>query len=81
MALLDDLADDKNFRGKAATPCTVCTLFNKLPKDDLKVLNSRLADTAITSAAIARVLTANGHNVQGQTLARHRRGDCQNVTK
>jgi len=78
MALLDDLADDKNFGTRTGPRCSACATLAKLPKDDQKALTARLADDGTTSAALARVLRANGFNVSGHTLARHRKGDCRN---
>jgi hypothetical protein len=52
-------------------------LLLKLDKDDRDALVTALIDSAIPSTFIARALKKEGFDVQGQSLARHRRGECR----
>lgn len=57
--------------------CTVCTLVASLSPDDAKALQEAFADQGFTSAAIARALKAEGHDVSPNTVIRHRKGECR----
>ena len=56
--------------------CTVCALVPSLGKDDRDALAAAMADTGVTSAAIARALRREGHGITESTLRRHRKGEC-----
>ncbi len=55
--------------------CSVSTLFDELDDIDRQALLNAI-ESPMTSADIARALRSEGHDMQGPTLARHRRGDC-----
>lgn len=57
--------------------CTVGTVLRSLPEDESAALAVMLSDSAWESETVARTLRDEiGVNVQGQTVARHRRGGC-----
>ena len=56
--------------------CTMAKVFDALNDKDTAVLSAALADVAVTHAAIAAVLEANGHKINQGTIARHRRNQC-----
>ena len=56
--------------------CTVCTVFDKLSKDDAEALREALADATFTGAGISRALKSEGHNISGSSVMRHRKGEC-----
>ena len=73
MGLLDEI--------KAAQPqiggrCTMSTLLEVLAADDLADLETAMADPAIPSTVIAKVLANHGHRIGSATIQRHRRGAC-----
>lgn len=74
MSLKEALGSEKILRTNV---CTVETLLLKLDKDDRDALVTALIDSAIPSTFIARALKKEGFDVQGQSLARHRRGECR----
>jgi hypothetical protein len=47
-----------------------------MPEEDRADLQIALDDPVYTSMGISRALKAEGYDVSGQTLQRHRRGDC-----
>ena len=56
--------------------CTVCVIEQLLSPEDRKILEGAFADPRVTSGAIAKVLSDNGHDVRTHTVQRHRRGGC-----
>ena len=59
------------------TPCGTATFIaEQSPADRADILEA-LADTSIPSATIWRAVKPLGYRHCQQTLARHRRGDCQ----
>ena len=77
MGLLDDLNNADNFVHSSRGKCTFCTFLETLPKPEGEALKLRVADKNITSAAVGRVLKANGHDISEGVISRHRRGDCR----
>ena len=67
------LADEKP--KPMGSRCTVGILFETLDDIDKQALLNAI-ESPMQSTAIARALRAEGHEVAGPTLARHRRGDC-----
>ena len=57
--------------------CTVCTLVAGLSADDATALQEAFDDFGFTSAAIARALKAEGHDVSPNTVIRHRKKECR----
>jgi len=61
-------------------PCTAGQILGQLAQDDPEsaaAFGRALADSTISAAAIARVLSQHGRPVQSGTVARHRRrGDA-----
>lgn len=74
MSLKEALNSEKILRSNV---CTVEMLLSKLPKEDQEALIKALIDPTIPSTFIARALKKEGFDVQGQSLARHRRGECR----
>lgn len=67
------LADQKS-RPKGSR-CSIGVLFEGLDDIDKQALLNAL-ESPMQATDIARALRDEGHDVQGPTLARHRRGDC-----
>ena len=74
MALKDALV--ANIGAKKGPVCTACTAIQSMSPQDQADLQAALDDPIYTSMGIARALKAEGYEVSGQTLQRHRRGDC-----
>lgn len=73
MALADALAQHTTRKGPG---CTMGTIETVLDKADLTALHAAMADKTTAHTAIARALTAEGHKVNPDTVARHRRHEC-----
>ncbi len=56
--------------------CSVAKLLAALDAKDRSVLAEAMANSDITHAGIAKVLVAEGHDIQQGTVARHRQGRC-----
>jgi hypothetical protein len=77
MSLLDDIKAEDRAHG---TPCGVQRALEQLDKADRADLLKALADPLIPASNIARALLKRGvlHNKNaGDTITRHRRGDCR----
>lgn len=74
MALKDALV--ANAGTKKGPVCSACTAISMMSEDDRVDLQVALDDPIYTSMGIARALKAEGYDISGQTLQRHRRGDC-----
>lgn len=74
MGQLADLISQDKKPGRLA--CGVSLLFAALPKADAADLRAALADASVAGTTISRALTTLGHSVKGQTIQRHRRGEC-----
>ena len=81
MGLLEDLSDESNFPKTRRAWCSVCELVKGLPSKDAEAFKARLANKAITHAALAVVLKKNGHDISSTTIGRHRRGICTGDAK
>ncbi len=57
--------------------CTICTLVSQLTPEDAAALQEAFDDLAFTSAAIARALKAEGHDISANTVVRHRKRECR----
>ena len=57
-------------------PCTVGLLMDFMTEDDRAALVAALADPAIESRTIWRVLVEEGHEISDTPIGRHRRGMC-----
>ena len=76
MGLADSLNAERE-RSIKGPACKVCALLGALPKDEADALRAALADFGFTGESISRALAAEGHQIQGQTIQRHRRGGCR----
>ena len=56
--------------------CTVGAILDKLDDDDRAALTAALDDDEVQGSGLARLLSSRGHKVNGNTIQRHRRGDC-----
>lgn len=56
--------------------CPVVRITKSLGPKDRDVLTAAVDSDGITHAAIAKVLTDNGHKISQDAVGRHRRGDC-----
>lgn len=81
MGLLEDLTSEESFGRRQSLFCTVCKLVDSFDDKAKKIFNARLEDKTISSAAIARVLQKNGHNISHAVLSRHRRRECKRESK
>ena len=63
---------------RAGSRCTVGVWYDKQPPDIRADFDDVIEDNAFTSVAIARLIsTEYGADLKGNTLARHRRGECR----
>lgn len=76
MALSDALEAERG-RAKKGPACQVCSLLDVLDDADRESLLSALVDFSLSGEAISRALLAEGHDIQGQTVQRHRRRRCR----
>ena len=74
MGLKDALA--ANSGTKKGPVCSVCIVISLMDEEDRADLQIALDDPVYTSMGIARAMKSEGYEVSGQTLQRHRRGDC-----
>jgi len=74
MALKDALV--ANAGTKKGPVCSACIAISLMTEEDRADLQIALDDPVYTSMGISRALKAEGYEVSGQTLQRHRRGDC-----
>lgn len=74
MTLASKLANPQ--RGQKGPDCSVRMLLRTLPPSDAEAVQAALDNPDWTAAALARLLTQEGHRVQDSTVRRHRRGDC-----
>lgn len=77
MTLADALQHERTQGLRKGPDCRLCVALRSMSKADLAALTEALADDNLTSAAIARALRAEGHDVSPSIAARHRRGECQ----
>lgn len=61
---------------KKGPECSVAKIIAALSDDDAAFLAGLLNDSRNPGSRIASALKAIGHDVQAQTLNRHRRGEC-----
>lgn len=57
-------------------PCSMGALIGDLDEADRKALQAALDDPKVAHTWIARALTGVGRRMNPDTVARHRRGDC-----
>lgn len=57
--------------------CTVAYALRTLPADKRRLLRAALDNDSVEHAEIARALRSEGIHVTGQTVGRHRAGDCR----
>lgn len=74
MSLLDDISQEQS--KTVPNRCPVASLREQLSADDLKDLDTAMADDAIRHVAISRALRSHGHDVSEKAIAAHRRGTC-----
>ena len=74
MALAEALAAAK--AEPSIIKCSVCKALRAMDDGDREVLEAALADADYQSEQIGRALRAEGFQVQGQAIARHRNGKC-----
>lgn len=56
--------------------CPVAKILSALSPKDRETLAAAIGNKDITHAAIAAVLTDNGHRMSQDAMGRHRRGSC-----
>ena len=56
--------------------CSMRTILRALPEQEAQAVQAALNNPDWTAAALARLLTQEGHRIQDTTVRRHRRGDC-----
>lgn len=57
--------------------CRMCRLLTATSPTERAEIEEALQDPELEGFALARALTARGHQISGQTLNRHRRGLCE----
>ena len=73
MGLLDDLQDPSIFKHRTVKiKCFTCALLTELPKEEAAALEKVLRSNA-PSTAISEALKKNGHIVNVEAIANHRR--------
>lgn len=77
MALSDALKFETSKR--PGPRCTLCVARASLPKSDQTALDGALTDLSVTSAAIARALVSEGHDIRSETVRRHRSHECSGL--
>ena len=63
-------------RTRSGPSCGVSKVLDALKPADRADLESAIADKVITGSQIARALSKRGQRLAAQTIAKHRRGDC-----
>lgn len=74
MSLAEAIAAQRVVKGPS---CSISVIRAQLDDEDRAALDAAMARTGTPSSVIARALRANGHDVQHQTVQRHRRGECK----
>jgi hypothetical protein len=72
MGLLDEMRE----MAAKPTPCTVQTISEQLDPDDRADLLSAVTDPTVPYRAIVGALRARGFKIGGDTVAKHRKGNC-----
>lgn len=72
---MDDFEAEKAKSTKGPR-CSVGDAYAALQKPDAEELRDALVRPEISAAVISRVLARQGIKIGGQTIARHRRGEC-----
>ena len=78
MSLAERFADFKPPR--LGGECRVCVLLRDLPKGESQALADALTDARYSNASLSKILAAEGYQVAGSTVGRHRRGECKGVS-
>jgi len=73
MGLLDDIAAEQRHGG---TPCSVPGVLDALKAEERDDFN-RALELGLQASSISRALRLRGIDLAGNTIARHRRGDCR----
>lgn len=73
MGLLDDIAAEQRHGG---TSCRVAGVLEAMTEDDRADLLQAIK-LGLQASSISRALRARGWDVAGNTIARHRRGECR----
>ena len=68
MSLLDDLENVSTFSGS----CGVGKILAQLTPKEAQALNKAIDDKNVSMSDLARVLTANGYEINRKTIGRHR---------
>jgi ribosomal protein L12E/L44/L45/RPP1/RPP2 len=74
MGLLDDIRAHDTSGNRQR--CRVQVILSSIEGDDRDDLVAALKDGMVPATAIAAALQARGHDVNGGSVARHRRGAC-----
>ena len=74
MGLRDEILAEQ---GQKGAKCSVYKFLKELGTEELKELESVMADLSVTSSAIANYYKKQGHPISQYSLQRHRRGACQ----
>jgi len=77
MSLSASLQQQRQERIRKGPMCRVCLLIATVDAEDREALEAALADEGMAHTQISRALKAEGLDYAPNTIARHRRGDCQ----
>lgn len=70
------LLEEARAESRRRTVCSVTLLVERLAGEDRADLLAALDEEGVTGEAIAAALRRRGHQIAGQTVARHRAGRC-----
>ena len=73
MSLLEEA---QGLQRRAGATCSVQALLDRLGPSEQAELAEAIA-SPVQAVALSKALRARGHEVGDQSIARHRRGDCQ----
>lgn len=57
--------------------CKMCSLLLELPEKDSAALRVAVDDARISNAGLARILRAEGFQIQETSVRRHRKSECR----
>lgn len=71
-----DLAEFIELSKLGRVECSVSVVLRDLNDDDRRKLEAALASDEVRHAAISKWLAKRDYRVGGQTISRHRKGEC-----
>lgn len=81
MPLLDDLQNPNKYAKQPGSTCYLCAIIDTLTIEEQTALKKALGNKEIKTSSLTRILKSNGHAIGENSVARHRRGDCNGAHK